>query len=216
MALADHRRRLDRFLPLTHTLSVTAGLLAAKLFAPLAGPIPLGRLPPRPKPRRIHAGRATVPRERMRGRKPLLAPLQETKPRTTMSRDLPPRRRAIMLDMDQGSANSRRSSPGSGASSPLRDALDWSLPARPLPVQLNHAVPALPLVPGVALRPGPHFAAIPPRRTGPLIPRNWPPVTPRLTVRSEFPRNQEGAQRGLALTAGRCFPCAGPRCFFPG
>ena len=44
------------------------------------------------------AGLATVPRERMRGRKPLLAPLQETNPRTAMGRDLPSRRRAIMLN----------------------------------------------------------------------------------------------------------------------
>jgi hypothetical protein len=46
MALADRPRRLGRFLPLAHTLSVTARLLATKLFAPLAGPIPLGRQPP--------------------------------------------------------------------------------------------------------------------------------------------------------------------------
>jgi hypothetical protein len=46
MALADRGRRLGRFLPLAHTLSVTARLLATKFFAPLAGPIPLGRLPP--------------------------------------------------------------------------------------------------------------------------------------------------------------------------
>jgi hypothetical protein len=46
MALAHHGRRLGRFLPLPHTLSITARLLATKLFAPLAGPIPLGRLPP--------------------------------------------------------------------------------------------------------------------------------------------------------------------------
>ena len=46
MALADRRRRLGLFLPLTHTLSVTARLLATTLLALLAGPIPLGRQPP--------------------------------------------------------------------------------------------------------------------------------------------------------------------------
>jgi hypothetical protein len=45
MALADGRRR-QRRLALTHTLAVTAGLLAATLLARFAGPIPLGRLPP--------------------------------------------------------------------------------------------------------------------------------------------------------------------------
>jgi hypothetical protein len=46
MALADRLRRLGRLLPLPHTFSVTARLLATKLFALLAGTIPLGRLPP--------------------------------------------------------------------------------------------------------------------------------------------------------------------------
>jgi len=46
MALAGLGRRLGRFLPPTHTLSVTARLLTAKLLAPLAGPIALGRQPP--------------------------------------------------------------------------------------------------------------------------------------------------------------------------
>jgi hypothetical protein len=46
MALADHRRRLGRFLPLAHTLSVTARLLTAKLLALVACPIPFGRQTP--------------------------------------------------------------------------------------------------------------------------------------------------------------------------
>ncbi len=114
---------------------------------------------------------------------------------------------AIMLDTDQGSANSRRSSPGSGGSTPLRDALDWSPPAHALPVQRNHAALALPIVsPGVPLAP------IPPRLirapTGPLIPQNWPPVSPRLTIliwnRVETVRKQTkcSGQKGV-LRKGR-------------
>jgi len=160
MALADRRRRLGRFLPLPHTLAVTARLLATKLFPSRTGSIPLDRLPPRPKPRRIHAGRATVPRERMTGRKPLLAALQQTNPRPTMARGLSPRQRAIMLDMDQGSANSRRSSPGSGASTPLRDALDWSPPVR-LPLR-----PASSRRPRSSTRSWGHLPPWPPFRRG--------------------------------------------------
>ncbi len=130
MALADRRRSLGRFPPLTHTLSVAARLLAAALLALLAGPIPPGRQPPRPQPRRFGAGWATVPGERMEGREPLLASLQETDPRTAMGRGLPPRRTTIMLMKDQGSANSRRSSPGSGVilSAPGRLGIVTSCP----------------------------------------------------------------------------------------
>jgi hypothetical protein len=46
MALAGRGRRLGLFLPLTHTLSVTARLPATMLLALLAGSIPLGRKPP--------------------------------------------------------------------------------------------------------------------------------------------------------------------------
>jgi hypothetical protein len=46
MALADHGQRLDLFLPLTNTLSVTARLLTTALLALIACPIPLGRQPP--------------------------------------------------------------------------------------------------------------------------------------------------------------------------
>jgi hypothetical protein len=50
------------------------------------------------------------------------------------------------------SANSRRSSPGSGASTPLRGVLDRSLPVRPTAVQPNHIPAVIPPVPGD----GPH------------------------------------------------------------
>ncbi len=185
MALADPRRRLDR-LPSAYSLPITARLPTTKVLAPLAGPIPLGSLPPRPKARRIHTGRATVPRERMRGREPLLAPLQQTHPCPTMSRNsqgtrLRVRPRAFMLDMDQGSANSQRSSPGSGDSTPLRDALDWSPPAGSPSVQPNHAAGVVPPIDHPVPWP-PVSPRFPGARFGPLIPRNWPPVSPRLTV----------------------------------
>jgi hypothetical protein len=98
MALAKLGRRRCRFLPLPYPLSITAGLLAAALLALVAGPIPLGSLPTRPEARRIRAGRATVPRLGMRGREPLLAPLQQTNPRPGVGGDLRFRRRGIMLD----------------------------------------------------------------------------------------------------------------------
>ncbi len=181
MALADRGWRLGLFLPLTHALSVTARLLTTALLALVACPIPFGRKPPRPSPRRLATGFATVPRERMNRRKPLLAPFQEADSRTAMGRDLPPRRRAIMLDIDQGSANSRRSSPGSGDSPPLRDAFDWSPPVRVPSLQPNHPAAVVPLFPAAVA----HLAPISPRfiraRLGPLSPRKWPPVSPRLT-----------------------------------
>jgi hypothetical protein len=72
----------------------------------------------------------------------------------------------------------------SGESTPLRDAFNSSPPARFPSVQLNHPTPALPPVSAVAC----HLAPIPPRfiraPTGPLIPRNWPPFSPRLTCQS--------------------------------
>jgi hypothetical protein len=132
----------------------------------------------------------------MRRREPPFAPLQQTNPRATMAGDLPSRPRAIILDLDQGSANSRRSSPGSGASTPLRDALNRSPPVRFPSVQLNHHHPALPPLAGEAC----HLDPISPRfvraRLGPLIPRNWPPVSPRLTcwgqhrAKGSCPRNR--------------------------
>jgi hypothetical protein len=112
MALADRGWRRGCFLPLADTLPVTARLLATVLLALFTGPIPPSRQPPRPNPRRLGAGFATVPRERMRGRKPPLATLQQTNPRPSLDGDLRLRRRVIMLDRDQGSANSRRSSLG--------------------------------------------------------------------------------------------------------
>jgi len=80
----------------------------------------------------------------MEGREPLLAPLQQTDSRTAMGRGLPPRRRAIMLEKDQGSANSRRSSPGSGASTPLRDAFEPLPPVDRPSLQLNQPAGTLP------------------------------------------------------------------------
>ena len=98
MALADHARRLRLFPPLPYTLSVPACLAATALLALLAGPIPLGRQPPRPEAGGCHTGCATVPRKRMRRRKPLLAPLQQTNPRPSVGRSLRLCRKAIMLD----------------------------------------------------------------------------------------------------------------------
>jgi hypothetical protein len=46
MALASLERRLDLFLPLSYTLSVTARLLTTALLALDACPIPLPRQPP--------------------------------------------------------------------------------------------------------------------------------------------------------------------------
>jgi len=114
MALARRLRLVARFPPLTHSLAIPARLLPTTLLAMLAGPIPTGRLPPRPSPGRLAAPFATVPRQRMMRRKPLLAPLHKTDPPTAMARALPPRRRATMLEMDHGRYRSRRSSPGSG------------------------------------------------------------------------------------------------------
>ncbi len=97
-----------------------------------------------------------------------------------------------MLDMDQGSANSRRSSPGSGAShlTPLRDALDWSPPAYPLLVQPNHASGDLPPFARIALLSAPISPRFRCARIGPQIPRNWPPFSPRLTTMSCKRRKQ--------------------------
>ena len=87
MALADRRTLFGLRLP----LPVTARLSAATLLAPLARPITLRCTPSRPSPRRLPAGLATVPRQRMKGRKPRLASLQETDPLPAMPRDLPSR-----------------------------------------------------------------------------------------------------------------------------
>ena len=176
MALADRGWRLGLFLPLPYTLSVTARLLATALLALVAGPIPLGRQPPRPKPRRL-------------GRRLCYSTAREDEGEKTTSRT-PSRDKSAheqwagtcgcgeeqsCWTRDQGSANSRRSSPGSGASTPLRDAFDSSPPARLPSIQLNHSAPALPPVSAAAC----HLAPISPRfiraRPGPLIPRNWPP-----------------------------------------
>ena len=97
MALA--RRLLRLFLsPLPYALAITAGLPATALLATLTGPIPPRRLTQRPKPRRFHAGVATIPVERMRRMEPLPTSLQQTNPRTAMNRGLPSCSGAAMLD----------------------------------------------------------------------------------------------------------------------
>jgi len=130
--------RTQAFLTLSRPLPITARLLAAAFLAWLAGPIPLARPPPRPETGRGRTGWTTVPRQGMRRRKPLLTSLQEANPCTSTDRYLWRRWRAIMLEMDQGSANSPRSSPGSGASKLLRSGafLDCSF----LPVQPQSSV----------------------------------------------------------------------------
>jgi len=172
MALADWGQRLSIFLPLTYTLPVAARLLTTALPCPCR--LPDTARPPAAVTKAAPLGRrlrySTVKEDERE--KTRFHTLQETNPRTAMGRDLPPRRRAIMLDRDQGSANSRRSSPGSGASTPLRDAFNWSPPARSPSLQLNHPAPALPLFSAVAHPPGSHFPATHPRAAGP-----WPRET---------------------------------------
>ena len=184
MALADRGRRLGLFLPLTYTFSVTARLLATVLLALARWPDTAG--PPAAVTRRraaCRAGFTTVPRERMRRRKPLLTSLQETNPRTAMGRDLRLYRRAIMLD------HGPRRAPTPEGQVPaaellLRSGALWT--AHLLLVQHRSSLitpPPLfhPLL-GIAC----HLAPISPRfvraRLGPLIPRNWPPFSPRLTA----------------------------------
>jgi hypothetical protein len=91
----------------------------------------------------------------------------------------------------------------SGESTPLRDAFNSSPPARFPSVQLNHPTPALPLVSAVAC----HLAPTSPRfiraRPGPLSPRKWPPVSPRLTIGGESIAAGETAGRQPWLPAGR-------------
>ena len=171
MALAEGRLLFGLRLPPTQTLPVTARLLAAALFPPLARPIPTGRTPPRPSSRSLSAGLATVPRQRMKGRKPLLAPLQQTDPLPAVTGGLPSRRRTIMLNQDQGSCCSRRSSPGVELSTPLRDALLCSLLTDTTFVQLNHTTPLSPPILPAPTPSGPPPAAIyhnAPRHPGPV------------------------------------------------
>jgi hypothetical protein len=169
MALAHRRLLFGLFPPLTHTFTVTACLLAAALLALLARPIPPRGLPHRPLPRRLPAGFATVPRPRMKGRKPLLAPLQKTDPLTAMDRGLPSRRAAIMLKMDHGSCCSRRSSPGAELPTPLRDASRSSPPVYRLPVQLNHTPLPTPRFP-LPSPTGPHSPPSRDAQRGPPMP----------------------------------------------
>jgi hypothetical protein len=129
---------------------------------------------PRPNPRAA-AGFA-VPRERMKGRTTSRTFKRQI---STAMGGLPPRRSVIMLDMDQGSANSRRSSPGSGASSPLRDASCSSPPVGFPPVQHNQPDSAPPLVPTAVVplapidRDPPALTLAPwPRETGPQLSRD--------------------------------------------
>jgi hypothetical protein len=178
MALADRRPPFCFRLPLTKTFPVTACLLPAACLPPRARPITPGGMPPRPTPGRLSTRRATVPRQRMMGRKPLLASLQQTDPRTAVAGGLPSRRRTIMLDPDQGSCCSRRSSPGVEPSTPLRDALLCGLlPATPS-IQPNHPGPfsppflLAPTYPAPSHRDPPTRAPAPwPRETGPQLSR---------------------------------------------
>jgi hypothetical protein len=165
MALAERWTTIGLRLPLP--FPVTSRLTAAALLPPLARPIPVGRSPSRPTPRRLLAVLATVTRERMSRRKPLLAPLQETNPRSADHRcpavpsgDLPSRWKIIMLNQDQGSCCSRRSSPGVELSTPLRDALLCSLLTDTTFVQLNHTTPLSPPILPAPTPPGPPPAAI--------------------------------------------------------
>jgi hypothetical protein len=91
MALARRHWLGRRFLPLPHSLAIPTCLLAAALLAMLARPIPPRRLPYRPGPRRFSTGFTTVAFSMMMGAEPLLAPLQETDPRTATNGGLPPR-----------------------------------------------------------------------------------------------------------------------------
>ena len=111
--------------------------------------------------------------ERVRRRKPLLAPLQETNWRTAMSRDLRSYRRAIMLNDGPRERQLPKVKSRQRRSAPLRGVLDRSPPARPTSVQLNHATAVLPPVPVVAHP----LAPIPPR----FIRRAaWPPGPAKL------------------------------------
>jgi len=158
MALANRLSGLFASLP--HPLAITTCLLTATLLAPIAGPIPLPRPPPGPEPCRFRTALATVPCPRMMRRKPLLASLQQTNPPTATNRALPLRRHAIMLDMDQGSADSRWSSPGSGVAYSAPGRLCWLTSCSSPSAQLNPRTSASPLPAAVAILPGPLLAAI--------------------------------------------------------
>ena len=163
---------MGRLPPLAHPLPVAARLLATTFLALLARPIPLRGMPPRPSPRRMATGFATVACRRTKRAKPSLAPLQETNPRTATAWALPHRHIAIMLDKDQGSCCSQRPSPGVELPTPRRDDLQSSPPAgflhssiitaltllHPFSQSPSHAVP---------------FAAIRPRAV-------WPPDPAKL------------------------------------
>ena len=122
MALAARRWPHRRFPPLPYTLTIAARLLTPALLAPLTRPIPPSRPPHRPTPRPLAASLAAIACRRMKGREPPPTPLQQADPRTAMSRGLPPWPIGIMLNQDQGSPVSQRSSPGAELSTPRRDA----------------------------------------------------------------------------------------------
>lgn len=122
MALAARRWPHRRFPPLPYTLTIAARLLTPALLAPLTRPIPPSRPPHRPTSRRLAAGLAAIACRRMKGREPPPTPLQQADPRTALSGGLPPRPIGIMLNQDQGSPVSQRSSPGAELSTPRRDA----------------------------------------------------------------------------------------------
>ena len=104
-------------------------------------------------------------------RKPLPASLQETNPHRAWAGTCRRGEEQSCWTRTR-EHNSRRSSPGSGASTPLRDAWDWSPPGRTPSVQLNHATGGLP--------PAPSLAAV----LAPISPRLrrtvWPPNPAKL------------------------------------
>ena len=67
---------------------------------------------------------------------------------------------------------------------PLRGVLDRSPPACPTSVQLNYPATALPTIERIACHPVPVSPRLLRAGFGPLIPRNWPPLSPRLTCSS--------------------------------
>ena len=202
--MALGRRWQGFFPPLSHSLPVAEGLLASVLLALLAGPIPLGRLSPRPKTGCIRAGFATVPGKGVRRRKPLLASLQQANPRAAMDRSLRWYRTAIMLDHGPRNANFRGPSPSSGASTPRQGVLGYSLPACPTSVQRNHPAATCPIIVGITCRPvaRPRFAA-----TAPYL--SWPPhpvkTAPNLTAAGACGQNAAETFRG----ASHCLAQAG-------
>ena len=107
------RSGLLRLPPLTHPLAIPATLPATALAATFRLPPCLARTPIPPPLGRLLARRTAVPRLRPPRLKELLAPLQQTAaPPWPLTRTLPRTRSSIIMELTQGSAHSRRSSPG--------------------------------------------------------------------------------------------------------